>query len=165
MAEIKEDKQKSPRLNYRIGQKFEKKTADMFRALGYTVIRSWASRSPFDLVCIALDKILLVQVAFNQARNFSGGARLDKMLNVAVPAQVFKLEVLWFDEEEEPVVRHLDTKVIAKRAKNKLAIESGSGGLGRKKTKIKPPPRPVGRPRKRPAPVQPETDPESQSCE
>lgn len=38
--------------NYKRGRDFEQRTKEKYKAQGYTCVRSAASKSPFDLVCI-----------------------------------------------------------------------------------------------------------------
>lgn len=46
---------------YRRGRQFEYRCRKLFQELGYLVVRSPQSRSPFDLIAIAPQRVLLVQ--------------------------------------------------------------------------------------------------------
>ncbi|MFN4220421.1 MAG: restriction endonuclease [bacterium] len=51
--------------NYQKGRSFEYSVKDVFERAGFYVIRSSGSHTDFDLICLAQNKVYLVQCKFN----------------------------------------------------------------------------------------------------
>ena len=86
------------------GARRERQSRELLEREGFLVIRSAASKSPFDLVAIKADSIVLLQCKANRPPS---PAERAAMLAVPVPDICRRVVHVWRDGEGEPRVTEL----------------------------------------------------------
>jgi Holliday junction resolvase len=86
------------------GSRIERKSRDMLEHCGYLVIKSAASLTPFDLVAIGADDVLLIQC---KANRWPSAEEINRIKGVVAPANVRRIVHRWRDRRPEPDVREV----------------------------------------------------------
>ena len=89
---------------YRKGARNEYKSIRLFEAEGYLFIRSAGSHSPFDIVAVSGDRIVLIQCKTN---SWPSPAECETLRSIPVPEHTIKLVHRWNDRSSLPVVKEL----------------------------------------------------------
>lgn len=86
------------------GRRLEHRSRRLLESEGYSVVRSAASRGPFDLVGFRADAAVLVQV---RAGRWPSSADLASLAAFPAPAGVRRLVHRWQPRREAPDVREV----------------------------------------------------------
>lgn len=86
------------------GRRNEHKSMKLLESLGYTVIRSAASKGAFDIVGLSATDIVALQVKTNA---WPGSLEMEQLKLAVVPPNCRKLVHLWRDGERLPAIREV----------------------------------------------------------
>lgn len=82
--------------NYRRGYIAERRCANYFASEGYITARTAGSHSPFDVIAINGERILLIQIKRTKTK-YNANKLIEELKKIAVPPCVHKCLWVWKD--------------------------------------------------------------------
>ena len=96
----------SPRGRYAKGRRLEYRTMRFYEAAGYDCYRMAGSHSPFDVIALSDESILLIQVKGGTARMTP--LEVEKALLTKAPTNARRLLVCWPDRASLPITKEIE---------------------------------------------------------